>query len=831
MLRQKKLLVLIVLTLFITAGLYIQNVSPPSKFQERALEKIEPFISESDQVYQILTNLKRSVGLDENQKMQLEQANLMATDLFQWKSAIYNEEWETIPEIEQKFLANMQLFESYENSFLALRDIEREMTMQRNEWMLSHNLAYEDEDFPTSPALFLKENAKILFGVVGVGLIILLFGNLVVTEKEQQTWLTVRTQPIAKWRLIAGKYISVCLMTLLYIGIGILTSIVIPIVHNGLPVLLEYPAVVTSGDTVSIISTGHYLMRAILLFIIASLFTLSLTIFIGLFVRNSFTQYMLTGFVLLIGVFSTLSLDSINAIWNPFRLFLFPQLLEKAPNTSDWWMLIFVASWSLLLLVGAVVMPERTSALFQASSNKRPFANGKVKRKLPPVLQVSLFEWRKMRRNPLFVPVATVLALLLAMDYIFITHQTGLKENEYFESIQEFVEDANVNRIYRSEQSIASFDEEKKKAEEKGDESWIAYYNDPESLQILEERLEGYRDANAKRLEAIDNYQQKQWISFYEYQLALNEEWRDRETVSDYFSPFTYAVSIAEKKWLLERNLRPVLSGDFTPTIFDSYDGDKEFEKYIHDLYKKVENSGLFSLYLNLTDKFYIIPGIIILFLVGIGFASERGKRPTLQLLLTQPVRKRDLFLGKVFTNSIIGIGGFGGFFGLLVFIGTLANRFGDWAHPVLHYDQKWIDDPFSIVDGESSILEGFHLMPLGNYLLETVALLLLVFWFSIVLSIFLSQFIRSKVGVIGTLAATIVAGYIGSHKLLGDFLHLSPFTYFDVARITNGEIAVLAENYQITVMTGSLVLFASIIGLIAIGWWMGSRKDRVPAE
>lgn len=222
---------------------------------------------------------------------------------------------------------------------------------------------------------------------------------------------------------------------------------------------------------------------------------------------------------------------------------------------------------------------------------------------------------------------------------------------------------------------------------------------------------------------------------------------------------------------------------------------------------------------------------MIILFLVGIGFASERGKRPTLQLLLTQPVRKRDLFLGKVFTNSIIGIGGFVGFFGLLVFIGTLANRFGDWAHPVLHYDQKWIDDPFSIVDGESSILEGFHLMPLGYYLLETVALLLLVFWFSIVLSIFLSQFIRSKVGVIGALAATIVAGYIGSHKLLGDFLHLSPFTYFDVARITNGEIAVLAENYQITVMTGSLVLLASIIGLIAIGWWMGSRKDRVPAE
>ncbi|MFS0690904.1 ABC transporter permease subunit [Sporosarcina sp. 179-K 8C2 HS] len=825
-LRQKKLFALFVITLLMTAGLYIQNVNEPSKFQERALEKIEPYIEEADNLYQILNNINRTVGFDEKQEKQFEHVNLMATALFHWESAIYNEKWEAIPSIEQDFLMHMHLFESYENSFVSLRDTEREITMQRNEWMLTRNLAYEDEDFPVTPALFLKESATVLFGVVGIGLVILLFGNIVVTEKEHQTWLTVRTQPIAKFRLIAGKYISVCLMTILFIVIGISASLIISIIHSGLPVLFEYPTVVTLDNTVSILSTGQYITRTILLFVLASIFALSLTFFMGVFVRNSFTLYMLTGFVLLIGSFATFNYNILNGAWNPLRLLLFSQFLEKIPEPSDWWTLLFVVGWSLLLLVGAIFMPERVFTLLQTSENKSPFAYGNIKMRLPSVLRVSLFEWRKMRRNPLFTSVATVLVLLLTVDYIFITHQTGLKEKEYLQDKQEVIDDLELFTGSYLQYQVESFEDDKKKAEEKGDETLIGYYNDPKSLEFLEGRLEDIRNEVATHVEAMADYQQKEWVPFYKYQLALNEKWRDRGIVSDYFSPFTYAVSIAEKKWLLERNLRPVLSAEFTPTIFDNY-GDKEFEKYIHDKHKKVENSGLFSLYLNFTDKFYIIPGIVLLFLVGMGFASERGKRPTLQLLLTQPVRKRDLFLGKVFTNSIIGIVGCVALFGLLALIGTLVNRFGDWAYPVLHYDRKWRDDSLSIFKEDSSVIDGFHFIPLGNYLLETMGLLLLVLWFSIVLSIFLSQFIRSKAGVIGAVVVIGVVGYVGSHKLLGNLLHLSPFTYFDVARITNGEIAVLAENYQITGMTGSLVLLVSIAFLIGIGWLIASRRDR----
>ena len=43
--------------------------------------------------------------------------NAMATAFFQWKSAIYNENWHEIPKHEDDFLINLQEFEKVWRSF------------------------------------------------------------------------------------------------------------------------------------------------------------------------------------------------------------------------------------------------------------------------------------------------------------------------------------------------------------------------------------------------------------------------------------------------------------------------------------------------------------------------------------------------------------------------------------------------------------------------------------------------------------------------------------------------------------------------------------------
>lgn len=73
--------------------------------------------------------------------------------------------------------------------------------------------------------------------------------------------------------------------------------------------------------------------------------------------------------------------------------------------------------------------------------------------------------------------------------------------------------------------------------------------------------------------------------------------------------------------------------------------------------------------------------------------------------------------------------------------------------------------------------------------------------------------------------------GYIASSRLLADWAHLSPFTYLDIPKIINGEVSTLANNPCINLLTGVLVLAASTLVVLVIGYvWLGrkNRKDNV---
>ncbi|GKV55334.1 hypothetical protein NCCP2222_12810 [Sporosarcina sp. NCCP-2222] len=693
--------------------------------------------------------------------------------------------------------------------------------IQKNEWMLAHELAYEDEDFPISPALFLKKIASVLFGMAGVGILLLLFGNSVTAEREQQTWTILQTQPIGKWRLFFCKYTSVLLMTGLFIAAVIAIGVLPTLFHSQLSLHLNYPIVVTSGDTVSIISAGHYMVRSIVIFILAILFAFSLLFFMSNFVKNTFSLYMLTGLILLIGSFTA------SSPWNPFWLFHFKDIVAKAPGPQDGLTVIFSVSCSVLLFLLAIVLPERASTLFIGSATKQPFSNGKTQTFRSLILRLSQFEWRKIRRKPLTFQVVLTLAFLVTVQIFFIANQTVVKKETYLQEIEAIIVDHRMNRVFPLEQAIESFTKEKEKAEEEGNEARIAYYNDPASLELLHTKLENERDKVSLYENALIDYKKEEWIPFYKFQLAVNEEKRDQETTHRYFSPYTYAVSIAEKKWLMERNLRPVLSGEFTPTVYDQWGDNEELKTYIQSQNKKVDDSGLFSLYLNFKDFYYVVPSVIILFLVGLDFAEERGKRPTLHFLLTQPLRRRELFLGKVINNSLVGIGGSIAILGLLLFIGTISRRLGDWAYPVLHYDGAWFSEASKFLGNSPPIDDRFHLMELGNYVIKTSGLFLLILLFAIVLANLLALFIRSKTGVVICLLLIGSIGYIGSDQFLSRFAHLSPFTYLDVARISNGERAVLKDNLHITEMMGSLVLLCSIGLVLIIGWFIASKWDQ----
>src|SRR5699024_2055336 len=134
-------------------------------------------------------------------------------------------------------------------------------------------------------------------------------------------------------------------------------------------------------------------------------------------------------------------------------------------------------------------------------------------------------------------------------------------------------------------------------------------------------------------------------------------------------------ASIAEKHWLIEHNIQPGFAGEVIPTIHHYWGGQVIEQKEWEAENRTIDHSGRFSLYMYYDGLFYLIPVILFLFLLGGGFASERGKNPTIQLLKTEPLTERHIFTGKVINAGWITVVSTLAITSLIIFLGTIFNK------------------------------------------------------------------------------------------------------------------------------------------------------------
>ena len=277
-------------------------------------------------------------------------------------------------------------------------------------------------------------------------------------------------------------------------------------------------------------------------------------------------------------------------------------------------------------------------------------------------------------------------------------------------------------------------------------------------------------------------------------------------------SEFTLDASIEEKNWLMEHKIQPVFSGEFIPTIYSNWGNRHKEKKEWEEENRKVDNSGLFILRIYFDQYFYFLPMVLFLFLFGAGFSSEKGKRATLQFLKTQPIAEKNVYLGKGIQATVTALFSSLGLFAFVILIATIFNRFGDWHYPILHYDSKVLVVSETYTGIKSVGQKGFHMVLLGDYLVESIALFVCILLFFIGLSILLSLFFKRQLAVFTTTILIGVTGYVGSSQLLSESAHLSPFTYLNIAKIINGEVSLLVNNPSVNFQTGSLVLLAGTL-------------------
>ncbi|MFI8494031.1 ABC transporter permease [Peribacillus butanolivorans] len=817
--RQKKLLWLFIIILFCISGLFFQNYQKQSTMSERASKAIEPYIADSNTSYNNLKAIEMEGSLTELQTKQLEEVIKVGKELVDWKAAIYNGKWDKIPNIEHEFLMYVQQFISHGGDFKSLEGSKLEKAMKKNDWLLAHNLSYADEAFPVTPVLYLKDVIMLLFGGGSIFLLLLFFGNIITTEKEHNTWRIITTQPIPKWNIIVGKYISLLFMLFIFLVMILSIGIIVPLIFGERVFDFQYPQYVSTGKAYSYISTSSYILRACMFFGSACLLTFAVVTLLSNWLKNSFTLILSTCFILVVGYFTTDDLVFFQNTWNPYQVFHFSELIANIPKSTDWLYLLSALIWSISLVGISIIFSEKHTGLFNFSGHKKPFRNGQTKSNVQSIRTISVFEFRKTRRRGLLKQVNLLFSFLIILGYFFLAGETEDKEKEYVKRVHDDAQQVEMLLLPTVKESIATLEKEQQ--------------TENIQLDLMRNTLAYGTKMIEKNNDAIASYEQGDWRPLVDYQLfqnrAANGDIDTGQLIIEYktdLGQFSIDASIAEKEWLIEHDIRPIFSGEYVRTIF----WDEDLKNDVLKANQKIDNSGLYSLYYFFENYLYFILILPFLFLFGSGLAGERGKKYTLNFLKTQPIKERDILTGKTLTAAILSMVSCAALCLLLVLVGTLFSRFGDLNYPVLYYDHTSIVESVSYT-GHVSKNGGFHFLALGNYLWESMLQVFLILLLILVLSNFLSIFLKNIFTIYIATIAIFTVGYVVSTQILEDYSYLSPFTYLDIPKVVNGELTMVLNQPGIQVKTGCIVLIVSTVIVLITGYLSFYLKTRLQRQ
>lgn len=870
MLKQKKYLWIFVIITLLTTALFMANSFQRSRAQGRwamfrILDSHQKLTDEWERREVELIKLRDQGKLDQVGEEKLQYSRAIARSLANMRISYRFDFFDRVPGFEQQFLESLQKFTDLGGEFSALEGMDREIAIERNEWLRRHELPFEFEGSPVTPHLFLKDSSSILLGLIGIILLLLFFGNSLTEEKENSTWKTLNTQPICKAKLIFSKYIVFLFMAAIFVAMFLGVGILIPFFNGHRTLSLSFPQVLTEGERYIIISTGEYILRSIVLFLCVASIGYSMIVLISKWFEKTLSGYICAGIGLSFGNYL---LRGIETPFNPFYLIRFGEILRKLPSSTDWLYILSALLWTTFFMALLILLPEKEikvlktleKKLEQWISNEKPFAKGKTTGWAPLLWKIRLFEWRKVKRDSLLRIFSISMVVLIISGYYLVTYVTDNHKYNYLQELDWRIS-AFENRIRENQENIKELMENVERLEEidPNDFEGDGYVSGPDHhdylLRYYKDYINGLKAFSESLQESIDiilaakeSLERGYGREFYEYQLHVAElatqgfaptatlpnQWVWDQPASQ--AGFTEQVSLAQKQWLLDKDIKPIVTGELIPNRHvlwmggrtrDGWGGVNVRQEQWEEQNRTLDNSGLFLLYLAFTNYVYYIPLILLLFFVGGGLAKERGKKLTYRMLKTQPISQTSLMFGKIVNGLTIGIGASTLIPLLVLLTGSALNRFGDWKFPILHLNAFRLTLLPDYSGSTAGFGQGYHFITLGRYLINSSILLICVSIFIICLSITLSLFIKRTISVISATSIIIIGGYWLNFRKYLQVSPRSPFTYFNIPKVVNGELGARLNNPSFNVYSGVVVLLGLSIIILCIGYVFSNEVVR----
>ncbi|MDY0407892.1 ABC transporter permease [Virgibacillus soli] len=407
-------------------------------------------------------------------------------------------------------------------------------------------------------------------------------------------------------------------------------------------------------------------------------------------------------------------------------------------------------------------------------------------------MKLILFEIKKLITSTYFLFMLVILALFICSYYIYNYMQTV--------RVDDIVADAEIF-ITNTKRGLDEIDAAIEAGEIKKDspkvQSDIAHYQN-----IMEEN-------ETKKAAALAH----DWDTLLDFEIAGGEQWFKTGLTNNYIWPtdFTMSVYFERNKFIKEHGLQPVFPIYLFSqvTIYDEVFEPPEIEKD-KERDKIHSSSAVYFLYLLFSLGFGIIGAGFFLFLFGDILTKEGiGRNGSLYLLYTQPTRRGNVFISKYISLSLITLCILISVAGFSLLLGTTFDRFGELQYPVLIYEPEM----------------AFHFMPMWQFIVLAASLFYLVLLFCYACLFFFSYLTKRTAIAIGlTVAFLFIGVQLSGQFVQTNFAAFNPFTYFHVADIVSMEVAVLQNNFELSIYNGYWVLGLASVVVLLVTYFMSRR-------
>ncbi|MBE1555361.1 ABC transporter permease [Sporosarcina limicola] len=830
--RRKQFLILALIAVACVTVIFLRNFWAQDEILGKVFQSMAPH---SQSVYKIGKQFRNEMIHRSEDKAFMDaydNARKMSTEFGKWQEAMRNKEWNHVPEAEMAFLQTVLKHIEWGGDYDGYPEDGLYQSFEKNKILLEHSLPYEDDLYSISTPNFMKIVFAFIVSIPALGIFVLLLGDQMVMEKENNTIRTLSTQPITKWRLLFGKFMGQLSAIVFALLVIFLACFAIPFFFGGQMGSFSYPQMIHLEDGFDFMPIDRYLFLHVLLFLGAASFLFSLVLLFSTVLKDRLSVLFFTLLALFGGVLLTNQFAALQSIINPFYYLGFQELIEQPNRLGNSLLIIIPYLYALLIVVISATLQKIKHTAEKGKKDVLPFKKGAISKTANRLFLVSAFEWRKYKREGVVKRFTVIILLLIVGGYAFIVFSTNQLREQYIPGMNASIS-FYKEMILGFEQIIEGSEALLEELEKKG----TTPTSSEESLkEVAQSEVDGLGDAVSRykndverRQKELAAYEQGDWKTVHE---SWIEEillwWKDpnymdnapTERIGGGLSDFLFMASVQEKEWMIEHDLAAVHNNQslaYTWSIYDKFISPLEQSKWNHNT-RKVDKTGLFYVYTFFTTYSYFILAGLLIFLLGAGMTSEKGSKRTLTFLQTQPLTKSMIFLGKtgvsiLLTASITLLSIL-----FMVLIGTVSDRFGDWKFPILYYDLPSVADSANYT-GFLAEEGGFHFIDMGRFLLETGALFLAGIVFLIAISLVVSLFFNNAMSVLLTTLIVAVGGYVVStSSLLSSVVQWSPFTYLNAGKIANGETAVVLANESISTMSGLMALLVGTLIFICIG-------------